>query len=168
MAAAPEAATTEAPVRSYVNVQASIVIHRPPSEVFAFVSDAENDVHWRSEVVSMKNLTAPPHRVGTRTLEVAKVLGKQLETTTEITEFVPGERMARHTVTGLTPVVTARAVEPVADGARFTYQLTADVTDVFLFRAFRPVLEWWTQRKVAGYLDSLKAHLEVPVGSNSP
>ena len=99
--------TAALPDRAYVNVEASIVIQRPADEVFAFVSNAENDLQWRSEVVSMKNLSSPPWGVGTRTVEVAKVLGQQLETTTEITEFVPGVRMARHTVAGPTPVITA-------------------------------------------------------------
>lgn len=146
--------------RAHVTVEASIVIQRPVAEVFAFVSDAENDLHWRSEVVSMENLDAPPHGVGTRTLEVAEVLGRRLETTTEITEFVPGARLARRTVSGPTPVDTARTVVAAEGGARFTYRLRADVTDVALFKALRPLLQWWTQRKIEGYLSTLKTRLE--------
>jgi microcompartment protein CcmL/EutN len=154
--------------RSIVTVEASVVIARPPAEVFAFVSNAENDVHWRSEVMTMKNTTPPPHGVGTRTVEVAKVLGKQLETTTEIVEFEPGVRMARRTVQSPTPVNTARDVLAVAGGTRFTYKLQADVTDVFLFRLFRPMLQWWTQRKVEGYMIALKNLMEARVSTDSP
>jgi hypothetical protein len=160
--AAASPGTAALPDRAYVNVAASIVIQRPAAEVFAFVSNAENDLRWRSEVVSMKNLGSPPGGVGTRTVEVARVLGKQLETTTEITEFVPGVRMARRTVAGPTPVITARSVVAVEGGTRFTYTLRADVTDVFLFRTGRPLLEWWSQRKVEGYLARLKALMETP------
>lgn len=149
--------------RSIVAVDASIVISRPPAEVFDFVANAENDVLWRSEVISMKNTTPPPAGVGTQTIEVAKVLGKRLETTTEIIEFVPGRKTARRTLSGETPVRTERTVVAVEGGAQFTYKLRADVTDVLAFRLLRPLLQWWTQRKVRGYLEQLKLVLEAPV-----
>jgi Polyketide cyclase / dehydrase and lipid transport len=148
--------------RSIITVETSIVIQRPTSQVFAFVSNAENDIQWRSEVVSMKNVTPAPHGAGTRTVEVAKVLGKQLETTTEIVEFVPDVRMSRRTLSSQTPVTTARSVWAVEGGTRFTYKLQADVTEVFMFRLFRPILEWWTQRKVEGYMAKLKEIMESP------
>ena len=146
--------------RAIVAVEASIVIRQPATEVFAFVSNAENDIRWRSEVVSMKNVTPPPQGVGTRTVEVAKVLGKQLETTTEIVEFVPDVRMARRSLSGQTPVTTARSVAAVEGGTRFTYRLRADVTDMATFRLLRPILQWWTQRKVEGYMKTLKQFME--------
>jgi uncharacterized membrane protein len=148
--------------RSIISVETSVVIQRPVREVFAFVSDAENDIHWRSEVVSMKNVTPKPYGAGTRTVEVAKVLGKQLETTTEIVEFEPDVRMSRRTLSSQTPVTTARSVLAVEGGTRFTYKLRADVTDVFMFRLFRPILQWWTQRKVEGYMAKLKDIMESP------
>lgn len=148
--------------RSIITVETSILVQRPVGLVFAFVSDAENDIQWRSEVVSMKNVTPKPHGAGTRTVEVAKVLGKQLETTTEIVEFEPDVRMSRRTLSSQTPVITARSVQAVDGGTRFTYRLQADVTEVFMFRLFRPVLQWWTQRKVEGYMATLKDILESP------
>jgi uncharacterized membrane protein len=148
--------------RSIIAVETSIVIQRPVGKVFAFVSDAENDIHWRSEVVSMKNVTPKPQGAGTRTVEVAKVLGKQLETTTEIVEFEPDVRMSRRTLSSQTPVTTARSVLAVDGGTRFTYKLRADVTEVFMFRLLRPILQWWTQRKVEGYMAKLKDIMESP------
>jgi Polyketide cyclase / dehydrase and lipid transport len=145
---------------SIVEVRTSVVILRPPVEVFAFVSNAENDVHWRSEVISMKNETSEPSGTGTRTVEVAKILGKQLETTTEIVEFVPAVRMSRRTVSGPTPVSTSREVIAVEGGTRFTYELRADVGAVFVFRLLRPAVQWWTQRKIEGYMATLKQVME--------
>jgi hypothetical protein len=146
--------------QSIVEVRTSVVILRPPAEVFAFVSNAENDVHWRSEVISMKNETSERSGTGTRTVEVAKVLGKQLVTTTEIVEFVPAVRMSRRTVSGPTPVSTAREVAAVEGGTRFTYELRADVGAVLVFRLLRPAVQWWTQRKIEGYMATLKKVME--------
>ncbi len=154
--------------QSIVGVKTSVVILRPPAEVFAFVSNAENDVRWRSEVISMKNETPEPSGTGTRTVEVARVLGKQLETTTEIVEFVPAVRMSRRTVSGPTPVSTVREVVAVEGGTRFTYELRADVSAVFVFRLLRPAVQWWTQRKIEGYMATLKQLMEASTTVPTP
>jgi hypothetical protein len=158
VAAGPGHAADES--RSLIRVQASVLVNRPPAEVFDFVSDAENDKRWRTEVVRINNLTPNARGVGARTLEVASVLGKELRTTTEVVEFVPGERTGRRTVSSPTPVATLRTVVAQGGGALFTYSLESDVSGEFWFRALRPVIQWWYQRKVERYMAVLKQVLE--------
>jgi hypothetical protein len=63
-------------------------------------------------------------------------------------------------VSGPVPIVEARDFEAVPGGTRFTYTLEGDVSGVFLFRLVRPVLARWYQRRLEGYLRTLKNILE--------
>lgn len=157
--AEPPASTDAAP-RAIVAVRASVLIRRPLHDVFAFVGNAENDPAWRSEVKSLRNLGTQSAGLGTRSLEVASVFGKELQTVTEVTEFVADQRTARRTLSGATPVNTERSVIAVEGGTLFTCSLKADVTDVFVFRALRPLIEWWYARKLRRYVQVLKEVLE--------
>jgi Polyketide cyclase / dehydrase and lipid transport len=152
----------DAAPRAIVAVQASVLIRRPLHEVFAFVANAENDPAWRSEVKSLRNLGTQAAGLGTRSLEVASVFGKELQTVTEVTEFVADQRSVRRTLSGAAPVNTERSVVAVENGTVFTYTLKADVTDVFVFRALRPLIEWWYARKLRRYVQVLKDVLEGP------
>ncbi|MGL4574478.1 MAG: SRPBCC family protein [Burkholderiaceae bacterium] len=143
-----------------VKISAAIEIAKPLEDVFAFTSNVENDVKWRTNVQSLRNLTPPPTGVGTRSVETLQVLGKPLETVTEVVEFVPNQKIARKTVSGATPVATLRQYEPIAGGTRFTYAVSVDVNGVLLFRLLKPAMKIWYQRKTEQQLQALRALLE--------
>ncbi len=48
-----------------INVEESIVINRPISEVFAFVANFENHPKWETNFQKVKLLTSTPTGVGT-------------------------------------------------------------------------------------------------------
>lgn len=158
--AAPAQAAEPAAGAAIVNVSSSVLIRRPADEVFAFVSDVENDIKWRGGIVSIRRTTPGPIGAGTRSAEVLSVMGRTLETENEVHEFVAGQRMASRTIKGPTPVQVVRTVEAAPGGAVFRYQLRSDVSGVFLFRAARPLLQWWYQRKTDAYLEDLRKLME--------
>lgn len=143
-----------------IDIRTSVEIDRPLNEVFAFVSNVENDVQWRTNVKSLRNLTPPPTGVGTRSIETLTVFGKPLETVTEVIEFVPNQRVARKTVSGPTPVQTLRSVQQVATGTRFTYAVSVDVSGVWVFKVLKPLMKVWYQRKTQDQMQALRTLLE--------
>ncbi len=128
----------------------SVVIAAPVERVFDFAANYDNEPQWRDEVRHMLYTSAHPVGVGTQALE----------TTTVITDYEKNRRVVSKSVSGPVPIVKARDFEAVPGGTRFTYTLEGDVSGVFLFRLVRPVLARWYQRRLEGYLRTLKNILE--------
>lgn len=81
-------------------------------------------------------------------------------TTTIITEWEPGRRVAVITQNGPAPVTVERSCTPIPGGTRMTYQIAVDVSQMFFFRVFRPIVGRYYQKKVQGYLRKLKVLME--------
>ena len=79
---------------------------RPPDEVAAFAGDPSNAPHWYLNIATVRWRTPPPLAVGSKLDFVARFLGRRLEYTYEITEFVPGERLVMRTAEGPFPMET--------------------------------------------------------------
>jgi carbon monoxide dehydrogenase subunit G len=75
-----------------------IRIERPPAEVFAFLADPRNLPLWQSGVEEVR-LEGEPAK-GARFTEVRSLLGKRIESTVEISAYVPAERFAIRIVDG--------------------------------------------------------------------
>jgi hypothetical protein len=149
---------------SIVSVQASILIKRDLKDVFSYVSDVQNDIHWRGGIVSTRQTTPGPTRIGSRTEEVLKAFGYTIVTVTEIVDLVPPRRMLVRSVEGPAPVTVERTLVPSGTGTVFTYALRSDISKLPLLSFFRPVVEWHYQRQVEGFLRTLQAKLESEVG----
>ncbi len=83
-----------------VDVTTEVVIDRPRSEVAAYASDPTNAPTWYSNIDSISWRTQPPVRVGSLMTFVARFLGRHLEYTYEIVDFVPGKRLVMRTAQG--------------------------------------------------------------------
>src|SRR3954454_8538524 len=89
-----------------VDVQTDIVIDRPCAEVAAYAADPSHAPDWYVNIESVRWLTEPPVRPGSRLAFVARFLGRRLEYTYEIVELVPGERLVMRTAEGPFPMET--------------------------------------------------------------
>jgi len=109
-----------------MNVQESVIIHRSPEDVFAFLEVRSNDAAWMTSVIESEWLNetatdlAAPIGIGRRGRMVMKLLGRQAEFIDEVTEYEPGKRIAHRTVNGPFPLNTACICEPAGDGCRAT------------------------------------------------
>ena len=74
--------------------EASITIDRPVEEVFAFASNFEKHEEWGSVVSGVVKTSEGPLGVGTSYRGTAQFLGRQMEWTSEVTEFQPPEKVA--------------------------------------------------------------------------
>jgi carbon monoxide dehydrogenase subunit G len=78
----------------------NLFISRPPQEVFDFVTDPANDVHWRDSVVLVEWTSAEPHGIGSTQGQVDKFLGREIASTIEITVWDPPHQLGQKTTGG--------------------------------------------------------------------
>jgi uncharacterized protein YndB with AHSA1/START domain len=95
----------------------SIVIARPPAEVFAYVDQLDRHGEWQSTIISSKLETEGPTRVGTRVTDKRKVPGGTQDVTYEITEHDPPRKASFRGTKGPVRPVGTFTVEPVGEGS---------------------------------------------------
>lgn len=89
-----------------VDILTSAVIAAPPEVVAAYAADPVNAPEWYANIASAALLTDPPLRVGSRVAFAAQFLGRRLEYTYEIAEYVPGSVLVMRTADGPFPMET--------------------------------------------------------------
>jgi uncharacterized protein YndB with AHSA1/START domain len=100
-----------------VDVTTEVVIRRPPAAVAEYAGDPSNAPEWYANIDEVRWETDPPLRVGSKLTFVARFLGRRLQYTYEVVEFVPGSRMVMSTAQGPFPMETTYVWEPAGDGA---------------------------------------------------
>jgi uncharacterized membrane protein len=136
----------------------TVEIDRPQVEVFAFLSDLENDPRWRREWVDAQRTSEGPIGVGTTTSLFAKVLGRRTEVVYAVTEYDPGRAVTWKTVRGPLPLTFRRSVEAEGDGTRVTMGYAGDFRG--LLGLLRPLIVPMGKRALRGDLPTLKQLLE--------
>jgi hypothetical protein len=112
-----------------VDVSSEITIERLPGVVSAFACDPDNAPRWHANVKSIAWRSEPIVHVGSRVAFAAEFLGRQLEYTYEIVEFVPGERLVMRTVEGPYPMETTYLLETASDNStRLTVRNRAELS----------------------------------------
>ena len=140
------------------SVSSTVLIDRPKDDVFAYVSDYENDPQWRSGVSEMR--LDPPGEVsiGVRTHEVMRFMGRDMATEAEVVGYEPGRKVAFRTISGALSAHGYRLVEDAGTGTKLTYHADADLT--VAYRPFTALIKRVFSRRVGADLARLKAILE--------
>jgi len=99
-----------------VDVETSIEIDAPRSQVAAFASDPENAPRWYVNITSVAWETQPPARVGSRIAFVAHFLGRRIAYTYEVRELVSDEKFVMSTAEGPFPMRTTYTWADTPDG----------------------------------------------------
>jgi uncharacterized protein YndB with AHSA1/START domain len=99
-----------------VDVSTEIVIQREPAEVAAYAADPDNAPNWYVNIKSVQWKTSPPARIGSLVTFVAHFMGRKLEYTYEIVEYVPGQRLVMTTAEGPFPMETTYTWTAAAEG----------------------------------------------------
>jgi uncharacterized membrane protein len=114
-----------------VDVSSEITIERLPGVVSAYACDPDNATRWHANVKSAEWKSEPIVHVGSRIAFVADFLGRRLEYTYEIVEFVPGERLVMRTVDGPYPMETTYLFATASDNStRMTVRSRAELSGV--------------------------------------
>jgi uncharacterized protein YndB with AHSA1/START domain len=137
-------------------VEESVVIARPPEEVFNYVSNAQNLPVWDSSILKAEQVDSGPLRVGTRWRGVSKVLGRRFKWTTELVELTPPTMTMSRSVAGKLSFTVTNTFQPEAGGTRFTYKVDAESGLGGIFgRVADPIVEKAQRRTVRANLDTL-------------
>lgn len=146
-----------------MRIEESIVIDRPPAEVFAFVAERKNDPVWMAAVVDSEWLEPSTSvSVGRRGRMALKLFGRRSEYVDEVTEYEPGRQIAHRTVEGPFQLRTACLCEPAGGGCRTT---VATEAQRFYGRAVDPLVARLMGRGFRADLTRLKGLLEAGSGS---
>lgn len=144
---------------STIHVEDEVEIHRPATEVFAFVSDHENLPAWTVGVKRATRTSPPPIGVGTRYVVDARILGRRVESTYEVTAYEPGRVVAGRMVSPFFAFDEEYRFE--GDGAgRTRVTLSADARPGGVMRLLRPVLGLAFHRQVRADHRRLRTALE--------
>ena len=139
-------------------VEASVVINRPVEEVFAFVTNPENDPQWLSGMLESEQTSEGPKGVGTTEQGVAQIVGQRIEWTAEVTEYEPNKKVKHKVTAGPISAEQSQIFEPVEGGTRFTLVLEGETGG--FFRLAEPIVIRILQRDLEANVANLKDILE--------
>jgi carbon monoxide dehydrogenase subunit G len=103
-----------------VRAELTIEVGRTPEDVFAYLTDVSNLPAWQSGVHTAQVEDAGSPRVGARIRESRHMLGRELNTTLEITEYDPPRVFALRALDSPVPFVVRHELEPDDGGTRLT------------------------------------------------
>ena len=136
----------------------SVIINRPVADVFAILSNPENNPKWSSGSIEAKMTSAGPIGVGSTSRSVAKFLGRRIESELEITEFEANRKFAAQSKSGPFPFQASTTFEPADGGTRVSTTVEAEPGG--FFKLAEPLLVKMAKRQFQGDLDNLKDLME--------
>jgi carbon monoxide dehydrogenase subunit G len=128
-----------------INVEVSVVIHRPLAEVFAILSNLENNMRWRTGMIAAEKISTGPIGVGTTYRLINSSFGRRIEGEAVVTEYELNLKYATVNKSGL-PIETKRIFEPVNGGTKVTFAVKAELGG--FFNIAKPVLEIVGKRRL--------------------
>src|SRR5205814_6787100 len=95
----------------------SVVINLPAEEIFAYLSDFENQVDWSAATIAVRKTSPGEIRVGATVRSTIQFLGRWMDITFEIVEYEPGRCLTIKSLSGITPCLFSYQFEQTEDGA---------------------------------------------------
>ena len=141
-----------------IDVSVETEIARPRADVAAYASDWRNDPVWIGAVDAARLVGEEPFGTGARVARTASFLGRRFEYVNEVTELVPGERLAMRSVAGPFPMRVTYEWEDAGGGTHMRIRAAGDAAR--FYRIAGPLLARAVRRGIAGDLARLKATLE--------
>lgn len=141
-----------------IKVETAVQIDRPSEEVFAYISNFENNPEWQSGQLEAKFTSEGPLRVGSTYDQVAKFLGRRIVSTFEVLEFEPDRMVKASSTSGSFPITFTRMVAPSDGGAQVTAIIEGDASG--FFKLAEPLLKVMVKNSFETDYQNLKRILE--------
>ena len=138
--------------------EVSTTIKRPVEDVFAVVSDPESSPKWSAGSLEATKTSEGPVGVGTTARAVSKLLGRRIETETEMIEFEPNRRFTTRTKSGPFPIQATVTFEGVDGSTRVNAIIEAEPGG--FFKVAEPLLVSIAKRQFQSDFDNLKDLME--------
>jgi len=142
-----------------IKVEVSVIIHRPLTEVFAILSNVENNMRWRTGMIAAEKISPGPIGVGTTYRMINSIFGRRIEGEAVVSEYELNPKYATVNKSGL-PIETKRTFEPVNGGTKVTFAVKTELGG--LFNITKPVLERVGKRRLE--IDAAKAKALIEAG----
>lgn len=101
-------------------IEKAIYIDCPQQEVFDFASDPANIHKWQSNFISAEWTLEEKHGVGSTQHSVSHFLGRDIESTSQITVWDPPNQYGFKVISGPVPVEGDMKFEPEGTGTKMT------------------------------------------------
>ena len=141
-----------------INFEIGVLIDRPVSDVFSFLSNPLNLPKWQSMIARIEQVTPGAVNVGSKYKVSAEMLGRKIDGQMEITTFEPPARFGFTNQAGPMQVTGTVTGKPVGTGAKIS--LNAQGNPGGLFKIAEGVLAGQVKSQMEGNLARLKAVLE--------
>jgi uncharacterized protein YndB with AHSA1/START domain len=142
-----------------VEVDTTVTIARPPSEVFDYVADIRNDPSWHTDVIEVRSSTDV---VGPGTVFEVKVKPSMgvSEGTMTVRRFEPGRLVEFEGRMGTMAPTVVQMCEAAGEGTRLTRRVQLEPSG--MMRAMTPMIRRKIAKDNTRFLAHLKSVLERP------
>jgi hypothetical protein len=139
-----------------IRFQKNLIINRPVTEVFAFITEPQNDLQWKA-VVKEASPSNGPMAVGTTWRQVVEAPGGEAESIEECTEYEMNHRFAQY------------CPSPFPHGGSYTFEPSGDSTRLHvsgyvklsgMLKWLQPLVALMVKRAAAKDAAQLKTVLE--------
>ena len=148
-----------------MNIKQSVVIDLAAEDIFAYMSDLENQADWSSVVIMVRNISPGVLHVGTRVRSTIRFLGRWLDMVFEVVECEPGRSLTIKSIAGVAPCYFCYHLEPVEDGVT-TVSQEAMIQLSGMLGLEEPVVARVVQRQMEHDLLTLKDLLEASAATS--
>jgi len=142
-----------------MEIATTIEIERPADTVFAYLADMANNPSWQNGQERCEWTSDPPIGEGSTYDQHARFLGKQIVSSFEVVDFVPGEVIRITSTGGTMPIDVTRRVRPLGE-SRSVVEAVVKGQPPLMMRLLGPVLRVLVARSVRADYRRLKALLE--------
>jgi uncharacterized protein YndB with AHSA1/START domain len=104
-------------------VEETVIVARPPRDVFDFLAKFENLSAYDAFVTKSGQVGDGPPGLGTRGWGTTRFMGQQFDWLVEFTEFEPPRRMVSRSIDGTRDLTATFTLEPNGGGTRVTERL---------------------------------------------
>lgn len=141
-----------------IKIETQVEIDKPSDEVFAYISNFENNPQWQSGQIEARFTSEGALQVGSTYDQVATFLGRRIVSTFEVLEYEPGYKVKASSTSGSFPITFTRMVEPEEGGSLVTAVVEGDASG--FFKLAEPLMKIMVQRSVDADYRNLKQILE--------
>ena len=139
-------------------VEQSIWTSKNPQEVFDYLSEPTNDAEWRGSSLSAEWISDPPHGVGSTNKAVDKLMGRNIESTREVTAWDPPNQFGFKGASGPMSFELTLTLEAHDNGTKAT--MTVEAESGGFFKIAENLFAKQLKKQVTADMDGLKRHLE--------
>jgi uncharacterized membrane protein len=142
-----------------INVEKTIFINRPQQEVFDFASNPANLPKWQSQIISAEMTSPEPYDVGSTQHSMARFMGRDIETSSEVTFLDPPNQFVFKLVGGPLPLEGSMRFASSGSGTQMT--MGGKLEPSGFFKLAEGLVRKQLEKQFGGNLEALKSLLEV-------